>query len=131
MHVLVVASLVSVLALAGCKRSPPAPSAGRERATVVESTILRRVPVAGFDPDGEPEIRVMSDGALLIVFNFMPPSFSERNAHAFAHFDQTLAKALGVPVEWEDRETFRIRKPEIDTIEKARAFLAGYRKAPG
>jgi hypothetical protein len=27
-----------------------------------------------FDPEGEPEIRVMADGSLYVVFNFMPPS---------------------------------------------------------
>lgn len=37
--------------------------------------VIRTIPLSGFDPAGEPEIRVMSDGSLLVVFNFMPPSF--------------------------------------------------------
>ena len=43
------------------------------------------IPLAGFDPDGEPEIRRMADGSLSVVFNFMPPSWSEERAGA-SHF---------------------------------------------
>jgi hypothetical protein len=91
-----------------------------------QPTILRRIPVAGFDPDGEPEIRVMSDGTLLIVLNFMPPSFAENDEEQFADFDKQLEKAIDVPVEWEDREFFLIRKPVANTAERARAFLESY-----
>jgi hypothetical protein len=93
-----------------------------------QPTILREIPVAGFDPDGEPEIRVMSDGTLLIVFNFMPPSFAENDEEEFSDFDKQLEKAIGVPVQWEDREFFSIRSPNNDTAERARGFLERYRR---
>lgn len=70
----------------------------------------------------------MSDGTLVIVFNFMPPSFAEDDEDGFADFDKQLEKALGVPVRWEDREFFLIRNPANDTADKARSFLEGYRK---
>ena len=91
-------------------------------------TVLRKIPVVGFDPEGEPEIRVMSDGTLSIAFNFMPPSFAEDDEKGFADFDKQLEKSLGVSVQWEDREFFLIRNPANDTAEKARVFLEGYRK---
>ena len=37
-----------------------------------------------------------------------------------------FARAVGVPVEWEDRETFRIVRPAPDTVERVRSFLGSY-----
>jgi hypothetical protein len=31
------------------------------------------IPLTGFDPDGEPNIRVMPDGTMYVVFEYMPP----------------------------------------------------------
>ena len=115
--------------LAGCQGENPAKSDRKKGASVSPATVLRKIPVTGFDPDGEPEIRVMSDGTLFIVFNFMPPSFAENDEKGFADFDKQLEKALGVPVHWEDRELFLVRNPAHDTADKARVFLEGYRKA--
>jgi hypothetical protein len=111
-----------------CQGDTPANPNPQEPLSVSQPTILRRIPVAGFDPDGEPEIRVMSDGTLLIVFNFMPPSFAENDEDEFSDFDKQLEKAIGVPVQWEDREFFLIRSPNNDTADRIRAFLEGYRK---
>ena len=86
------------------------------------------VSLSGFDPEGEPEIRVMSDGRLLVVFNLMPPSWAEDNPESFDDFDQQLEEAAGVPVVWEDRELFRIERPVSDTLERIRRFLEGYRQ---
>jgi hypothetical protein len=36
--------------------------------------VLRTVQLVGFDPGGEPCIRLMSDGSLEVWFEFMPPS---------------------------------------------------------
>jgi len=86
------------------------------------------IPLAGFDPDGEPEIRMMADGSLYVVFNFMPPSWAEDDPDPFDDFDKQLSKAVGLPVEWEDREFFRIERPANDTVERVRRFLAEYKR---
>jgi len=57
------------------------------------------------------------------------PVFRGGNEQAFADFDKQLETALGVRVEWEDREFFLIRKPTSDTVAKARVFLENYRRA--
>jgi hypothetical protein len=84
------------------------------------------VRLEGFDPEGEPEIRVMADGRLDVVFNFMPPSWAEEDPERFADFDHQLARALGVPVVWEDREVFRVERPAADTIDRVRTFLRAF-----
>jgi hypothetical protein len=81
------------------------------------------IPLVGFDPEGEPEVRVMNDGTLCIVFNFMPPSWAEDESERFDNFDQQLATAIGVPVVWDDREFFRVPGPVADTVERIRIFL--------
>jgi hypothetical protein len=82
--------------------------------------------VTGFDSAGEPEIRVGNDGALEIVFNFMPPlnGADDPNPHpVFDTFEVVLAKALGVEVIRDDRELFVIPQPHGDTMARAKAFL--------
>jgi hypothetical protein len=85
------------------------------------------IPLEGFDPQGDPEIRVMADGVLYVVFNFMPPSWAEDEPEAFDDFDRQLADAVGLAVLWEDREFFRIEKPRPDTMERVRWFLKARR----
>ena len=85
------------------------------------------IALTGFDPEGEPEIRVMADGSLYLVFNFMPPSWAEDDPDPFDDFDKQLGKAVGLPVEWEDREFFRIERPAKDTVERIRRFIAAYK----
>ncbi len=82
--------------------------------------------LSGFDSYGEPEMRRMTDGSLYVVFNFMPPSWAEESSERFDDFDQQLAHATGVPVEWEDREFFRLARTAADTVERVRGFLASY-----
>ena len=84
------------------------------------------IPLAGFDPDGEPEVRVIRDGTLYVVFNFMPPSWAEDDPDPFDDFDRQLSRAVGIPVVWEDREFFRIDRPAADTIGRIRSFLEAY-----
>jgi len=91
-------------------------------------SVVEVIPITGFDPDGEPEIRRLADGSVAVVFNFMPPTWSEDTPERFDDFDRQLAAAAGVPVEWQDREVFRIAKPGADTIERVRAFLGSYRR---
>jgi len=90
------------------------------------SSPVRTIPIHGFDEAGEPEIRVMSDGSLVIAFQFMPPMRDTDDGvqdPRFEHFDEVLADALEIPVEWDDRETFLIASPEGDTVARATAFL--------
>jgi hypothetical protein len=92
--------------------------------------VQQTIKLTGFDPVGEPVIRVMGDGSLLVVFNFMPPSWAPEGEGmgAFADFDeQQLERAAGVPVVWDDREVFVIQKPERDTVERVRKFIELYR----
>lgn len=85
--------------------------------------VIKTIPIIGFDREGEPEIRQMSDGSLHVIFNFIPPSFAEDDESKFADFDRQLEKAIGVPVLWDDREAFVIRKPMHDTVARIRRFL--------
>ena len=88
----------------------------------------QEIPLSGFDPKGEPVIRIMADGSLYVVFNLMPPSdvVDEDGMGPFENFDKQLGIALGVPVEWEDRERLLIRQPGLDTIERVRQFIESY-----
>jgi hypothetical protein len=90
------------------------------------------LPLSGFDPDGDPEIRRMADGRLWLVFNFMPPSWMPEEEYVdigrCQNFDQQLEQAIGVPVVWEDREAFRIDQPREDTISAISKFLAAFRQ---
>ncbi|HJT34575.1 MAG TPA: hypothetical protein VJ783_21275 [Pirellulales bacterium] len=118
--------LVSTMALAGCRNQSPAKSDKAQPATSDGSTVVKTIPIVGFDPDGEPEIRVMSDGALMVVFEFMPPSYAEDEEAKFADFEKQLEWAVRVPVSREDREFFLIQHPESDTPEKVKSFLEGF-----
>lgn len=91
-------------------------------------TPVNVIPLSGFDPDGEPEIRIMADGSLYVVFEFMPPSWAEDDPDSFDDFDQQLGNEVGLPVEWEDREFFRIERPAKDSVERIRRFLAAYER---
>ena len=94
-----------------------------------EATAAKTIAVSGFDPEGEPEIKEMSDGTLMVVFNFMPPSYAEDQEAKYADFEKELERAVGVPVQRDDREVFLIQAPRSDTVEKLKSFLEGYRKS--
>jgi hypothetical protein len=89
---------------------------------------IELIPLSGFDPEGEPEIRVMADGSWELVFNFMPSSWAEDPAR-FDDFDVQLAEATGMAVEWDDREVFRFPEPVADGgVDRLREFLVNYPK---
>lgn len=93
--------------------------------------IIQEICLSGFDPDGEPVLRVMDNGTLWLVFSFFPPSLAYEEQHdpfEDEDFDKQLAQAIGVPVIWDDREVFLIQRPKADTIERIRAFIEGYRR---
>lgn len=92
-----------------------------------QATVVKTIAVRGFDPGGEPEIREMSDGTLVLIFNFMPPSYAEDEEVEYADFDEQIERAVEVPVRRDDRELFVIPKPRKDTVEKLKSFLEAYR----
>lgn len=94
-----------------------------------QPTVVKTTAVLGFDPEGEPEIREMSDGSLMVMFNFMPPSYAEDEEAKYADFEKQLEQAVGVRVFRDDRELFLIREPRSDTAEKLQAFLESYRRS--
>jgi hypothetical protein len=53
------------------------------------------IPFTGFDPEGEPEIRVMADGSWELVFNFMPPSWVERRGRYSVKQTSSTVKRRG------------------------------------
>jgi len=99
-------------------------------ANPVSDIVPQTIPIVGFDPNGEPEINVQSDGSLHLMFDFMPPSFVEdpSDLGVFNDLDKQLIEATGVNVSWEDREFFLIAKPKHDTANKIKVFLENYRK---
>lgn len=120
--------LLPLVALAGCGREPPGKATVKEPEKMSQSTVVKTTTVSGFDPEGEPEIREMSDGSLMVVFNFMPPSYAEEEEAKYADFEKQLEQVIGVPVQREDREVFLIQKPQRGTTEKLKTFLEGYRE---
>ena len=87
--------------------------------------------IKGFDRNGEPELRAGENGALEIVFNFMPPQTAageERSPDLFENFEKTLSTHLAVNVLRDDREIFLIPKPSPDTAARAAAYLSSFWK---
>jgi hypothetical protein len=104
-----------------------------------KAEIVNTIALSGFDPAGEPQIRVLGDGSLRVDFEFMPPSWAPEqpvaapgdpypslNLGRFYDFDKQLERALDVPVYWEDRVLFIIYKPKQDTIDRLTQFVRQY-----
>jgi hypothetical protein len=93
---------------------------------------IETIPLSGFDPEGEPEIRRTANGGLRLVFNFVPPTWApeaeSRDLGWWADFDRRLERAIGVPVVWDDREVFWIERPRPDTVETIGRFLIEVRR---
>ncbi len=83
--------------------------------------------LTGFDPEGEPVLRVRRDGRLMVVFHCMPPSWAEDAV--LPDFVAELAAAAGAEVAQDDREVFVLASPAADSVDRIRKFLKGYRKA--
>ena len=91
---------------------------------------VQEIQLSGFDEMGEPVIQVMSDRSVHLQFEFMPPSdIDENGIEFFDDFDAQLAKAIGLPVIWDDQERFIIEDFQPDTIDKIRHFIETYRWA--
>jgi hypothetical protein len=91
---------------------------------------IEEYPLSGFDPAGEPVVRRTAAGRLWLCMQLVPPSWvpdEKRTGRdglgAWADFDRQLARAIRVPVVWEDREWFRIDQPREDTVALIHQFL--------
>jgi hypothetical protein len=95
-----------------------------------EDRLIEEIEITGFDPDGEPVIQRWADGAIVILFNAMPPFFAEDGGTEaeFENFETTIGFVLGVDVLRDDREVFVIQMPREDTIAKAKAWLENYHR---
>lgn len=92
------------------------------------ATVVQEIDFCNFDSNGEPFLQVMSDGSLVLVFEFMPPSdVPEDGYEIFDDFDAQISKAIGLPVTWDDREVMIIEQPQEDTIDRLKQFIEHYR----
>jgi hypothetical protein len=93
--------------------------------------IIETIPLEGFDPLGDPELRRERSGNLWLVFNFMPPSWVPQAEYKgfgrCANFGKELQDAIGSPVLWDDREFFLIEQPGADCIDRIRRFLSEFK----
>lgn len=90
---------------------------------------MEPVTVSGFDSEGEPEIRAGDNGAIEIMFNFMPPLNGAAEPYdeaVFDRFETVLSQALGVDVVRDDRELFIIPSPKPDTAQRLKAYLESF-----
>jgi hypothetical protein len=95
---------------------------------------VETIELSGFDTAGEPSIRRTAEGRLWLCIEFMPPSWApdeERVAvelGRWADFARQMERAICVRVVWEDREWFRIDRPERDTVYLIQRFLRDIRR---
>jgi len=117
-----------LLSLCGCGGADP--SSGE---VDPNPSIVREIAVAGFDTDGEPVIREMTDGSLWIHFDAMPPYFADDDPDSFdlEAFRFQMQAAAGAPVAHDDREVFIIANPTRETADSLKLWLESYRKENG
>lgn len=89
---------------------------------------IEKIPMHGFDPAGEPVLKFGNDAKCRLVFEYMPPSYvaDRSDLGSFSDFDEQLAAAIGVDVDWEDRNTFVLNTVEAETMLKLMDFLKNY-----
>jgi hypothetical protein len=94
-------------------------------------TTQRSIKISGFDPLGEPEIRIKSNGLTELRFEFMPPSFVDPNDAneklIFDTFHKRIESAVRANVEWDDREIFLIHSSADCVIDALVNYLSNYR----
>jgi hypothetical protein len=56
-----------------CGDNYSASKVDKQKATMKSEHAIRTITLSGFDPKGEPSIRILADGRLRVVFEFMPP----------------------------------------------------------
>ena len=87
----------------GCSREPEKAIPAAKDVGIEPDEVMHTIELVGFEPRGEPVIRVTRDGSLHLVFNLMPPSFvpDEQGLGVFSDFDKQLAHATETSVIWE------------------------------
>lgn len=93
---------------------------------------VETIKLSGFDPAGEPEIRRTAEGRLWLCIEFMPPSWAPEEERLelgrWQYFAKDMERAISVRVVWEDREWFRIDRPQRDTVYLIQRFLREIRE---
>jgi hypothetical protein len=91
----------------------------------------RTIKISGFDPLGEPEIHIKSNGLMQLRFEFMPPSFVDPNdanaALIFDTFHKRIESVVRANVEWDDREIFLIYSSADCVVDALVNYLTNYR----
>jgi hypothetical protein len=106
------------------------PFAEEEEPPVEEA--VETIQLSGYDPQGEPSIRRTAQGRLWLCIELMPPSWAPEEERLelgrWQYFAKDMERAIGVRVVWEDREWFRIDRPERDTVYLIQRFLCDIRR---
>jgi hypothetical protein len=90
------------------------------------TTVWQTLSLKGFDPNGEPKIRIMVNGSIYVAFSAMPPLNKKRqplNLPEFEDFSTALQNAANVTVECQSHNCFFIPYPEKDTAQQLRYYL--------
>jgi hypothetical protein len=93
---------------------------------------VETIKLSGFDPGGEPEVRRTAEGRLWLCIQLMPPSWAPEEERLelgrWQYFAKDMEHAICTRVVWEDREWFRIDRPERDTVYLIQRFLRDIRE---
>jgi hypothetical protein len=85
------------------------------------------ITLKGFEENNEPEIRIMSDGTIYLVFNFFPPESFDMSMQDINSFNQELSDYLEVKVIHEDREFFYVHTPLPTSVSRIKTFIETYK----
>ena len=105
----------------------------QEQVAAATPTVVEKIQIPGIDPEaGDPEIWVMSTGALNLHFQAFPPTqiTTEAQTKPYETFAAQLEQYIGAAVSWEDRELFYIAKPQRDTMERIKVFVQAFPVVP-
>lgn len=90
--------------------------------------VVETMDLEGFDPGNEPSLRFLANGALMLVFNAMPPFECRRHEADFDHLAVSLSLFLGTEVIHEDREFFLIMAPDQHSVARIQTFVARFNR---
>jgi hypothetical protein len=109
----------------------PAPDSLEDAARKSDAGAYQSIPLSGFDPGNEPQIRIFPEGHFMVVFEFMPPMAWEMDGNHEEAFAGEMAEAIGLEVTEEDRGFFLVAHPTPETVERVRDFVSNYRRSHG
>lgn len=93
------------------------------------TSIAQTLSLKGFDPYGEPKIRIMANGSIYVAFSSMPPLNRQLRTVIMPEFDDfaaALQNAVNVTVEHQTHTCFFIPHPEKDTAQQLKYYLATF-----